>query len=175
MKCFIIVALVLVGTSTSESSTSSMSSLLFEGSWLEMKEHRTNVVEYLTVYGISSENATKYSNGPTTMECIQLTEDGYKVNGIRPDSVPYNMSITWRKEEKRVYTYPNESLFFDAEVVRDNISHSHNVMLFNVYYDKMETPIFIAERKFTNEGYMNYSHTNVGTNITTYTLYKKQD
>nr|XP_040575732.1 uncharacterized protein LOC121124627 [Lepeophtheirus salmonis] len=140
-----------------------------------MKENRTNVVEYLMQYNISSENATKYNNGPTTMECIQLTEDGYKVNGIRPDGVPYNMSITWRKEAKRVYTYPNQSLLFDAEVVRDNVSHSHNVMLFNVYYQGLATPIFIAERNFTNEGYMNYSQRHVATNITTYTLYKKQD
>uniref|UniRef100_A0A0K2VEF4 Uncharacterized protein n=1 Tax=Lepeophtheirus salmonis TaxID=72036 RepID=A0A0K2VEF4_LEPSM len=173
MKYFIIVALFLVGTSTSESSTSSEPSFLFEGSWLEMKQNRTNVVEYLMAYNISRKNATKYDNGPARMECIQLTEDGYKVTGIRPDGVPCNMSITWRKEARRVYTYPNESLFFDSEVVRDN--DSHNVMLFNVYEEEEDIPIFIAERHFTNEGYMNYSQTHVATNITTYTLYKKQD
>uniref|UniRef100_A0A817FDA0 (salmon louse) hypothetical protein n=1 Tax=Lepeophtheirus salmonis TaxID=72036 RepID=A0A817FDA0_LEPSM len=98
MKCFIIVALVLVGVTTSEVSKSSF---LFEGSWLEMKDRRNGVVD----------------KGPMTMECIQLTENGYKVTGIQPSGVPYNASITWRKEAKMPYKSSGAEMEFDAEAL----------------------------------------------------------
>uniref|UniRef100_A0A0K2U9A1 Uncharacterized protein n=1 Tax=Lepeophtheirus salmonis TaxID=72036 RepID=A0A0K2U9A1_LEPSM len=48
-----------------------------------MKERRSGIVEYLKQLGVSEVNATAYSKGPTTMQCIQLTEEGYKIIGIR--------------------------------------------------------------------------------------------
>uniref|UniRef100_A0A0K2U8F1 Lipocalin/cytosolic fatty-acid binding domain-containing protein n=1 Tax=Lepeophtheirus salmonis TaxID=72036 RepID=A0A0K2U8F1_LEPSM len=167
MKCFIIVALVLVGVTTSEVSKPSF---LFQGSWLEMKERRSGIVEFLMQLEISEGNAVAYSKGPTTMQCIQLTEEGYKITGIQPDGSPYNASITWRKEARRPYSY---DLDFDAEVFKDNATN-HNGMRFTAY-KKDGTPLFFTQRTFTSEGYMNYSHTNVEAKLTGYTLYQKQE
>ncbi|XP_040575517.1 uncharacterized protein [Lepeophtheirus salmonis] len=129
MKCFIIVALVLVGVTTSEVSKPSF---LFQGSWLEMKERRSGTVEYLMKLGVSKANATAYSKGPITMQCIQLTEEGYKITGIQPNGSPYNASITWRKEAKRPYSSSRPEMEFDAEVLKDSATND-NVMRFNTY------------------------------------------
>ncbi|XP_040575674.1 uncharacterized protein [Lepeophtheirus salmonis] len=171
MKCSIFVALVLVGITTSEVSKPSF---LFEGSWLEMKDKRTGVVEYLKLFGINQTSATAYSKGPMTMECIQLTENGYKVTGIQPSGVPYNASITWRKEAKSPYTSFGVEMEFDAEVLKDNATH-YNVLRFNAYNKTSGSLVFFTQRVFTSEGYMNYSHTQAATKKTAYTLYQKQE
>ncbi|XP_040575760.1 uncharacterized protein [Lepeophtheirus salmonis] len=170
MKCFIIVALVLVGVTTSEVSKPSF---LFQGSWLEMKERRSGTVEYLMKLGVSKANATAYSKGPITMQCIQLTEEGYKITGIQPSGTPYNASITWRKEGKRPYTSSGVEMKFDAEVLKDNATN-YKLMRFNAYDKTSGSLVFFTQRSFTSEGYMNYSHTIAATEQTAYTLYQKQ-
>ncbi|XP_040575295.1 uncharacterized protein [Lepeophtheirus salmonis] len=171
MKCFIIVALVLVGVTTSEVSKPSF---LFQGSWLEMVEKRNGAVEYLKQLGVSEAYATAYSQCPITMQCIQLTEEGYKITGIQ-NNTTYNTSITWRKEAKLPYVSAlGLSLIFDAEVLKDNATN-HNVMRFNAYNKTTCSLVFFSQRVFTSEGYMNYSHTHAVTKTTFYTLYKKQE
>ncbi|XP_040579937.1 uncharacterized protein [Lepeophtheirus salmonis] len=111
MNCLIIVALVLAGISISESSTLSRTSVpikkpfstLYEGPWLERKEKRSNVKKYLMLYGVPGQDAQAYARGPITMECIRVTEEGYKITGIQPNGGAYNTTITWNKEVKRPY------------------------------------------------------------------------
>ncbi|CAF2747185.1 unnamed protein product [Lepeophtheirus salmonis] len=138
-----------------------------------MKERRSGTVEYLMQLGVSEFDATAYSKGPPTMQCIQLTEEGYKITGLEPNGSPYNASITWRKEAKRPYTSLGHEMEFDAEVLKDSATKG-NLMRFNIY--KKNCPLVsFTERTFTNEGYMNYSHTIVRTKQTAYTLYQKQE
>ncbi|CAF2742404.1 unnamed protein product [Lepeophtheirus salmonis] len=66
MKGFILAAFALVGITTFEAS------MII----LEMKEKGTSAVEYLKQFGINDTHNTVYSKGPTTMEYIQLTEEG---------------------------------------------------------------------------------------------------
>ncbi|CAB4057933.1 unnamed protein product [Lepeophtheirus salmonis] len=91
-------------------------STLYEGPWLERKEKRT------------------YARGPITMECIRVTEEGYKITGIQPNGDAYNTTITWNKEVKRPYQSLGQDYEFDAEVYKDN--YSRNVMRFNAYSKK---------------------------------------
>ncbi|XP_040575234.1 uncharacterized protein [Lepeophtheirus salmonis] len=170
MKCFIIVALVLVGVTTSEVSKPSF---LFQGSWLEMIEKRSGTVEYLKQHGVSEAIATEYSKGPITMQCIQLTEEGYKITGIQ-NNLPYNTSITWRKQAKLPYvSLLGVSFESDGEVLKD--ATNYNVMRFNTYNKTTGALAFFTQRVFTSEGYMNYSHTHAASMTTFYTLYQKQE
>nr|XP_040570846.1 uncharacterized protein LOC121120071 [Lepeophtheirus salmonis] len=138
-----------------------------------MGERRNGAVEYLKQLSVSKGNATAYSKGSITMQCVQLTEEGYKITGIQ-NNAAYNTSITWRKEAKLPYVSASGlSLIFDEEVLKDNATN-HNVMLFNAY--KITTSlVFFTQRLFTSEGHMNYSHTNAASKTTFYTLYKKQE
>ncbi|CAB4067532.1 unnamed protein product [Lepeophtheirus salmonis] len=151
MKCFIIVALVLVGVTTSEVFHTI---LLFEGSWLEMKEERSGAVEYLTEFGVSVADATAYSKGPITLECIQLTEE-------EPNGDSYNTSITWRKGAKLPYkSLTGQSLKFDAEVLKDNATNHNDVycliiLLSNVLTEKASRDNVAVEGQSTNKGELN--------------------
>ncbi|CAF2747171.1 unnamed protein product [Lepeophtheirus salmonis] len=119
-----------------------------------MKERRSGTVEYLKQLGVSEVNATAYSKGPTTMQCIQLTEEGYKITGIQPNGSPYNASITWRKEAKRPYSSLKPEMEFDAEVLKDSATND-NVMRFNTY-EKDGPLVSFTERTFTSEGKFTY-------------------
>ncbi|CAB4056531.1 unnamed protein product [Lepeophtheirus salmonis] len=144
MKCFIIVALLLVGVITSEVSKPSF---LFHGSWLEMVGKRNGAVEYLKQLGLSEADATAYSQSPITMQCIQLTEEGYKITGIQ-NNAAYNTSITWRKEAKLPYVSASGlSLIFDAEVLKDNTTN-HNIMRFNAYKQNNLLSGFLQPTRF---------------------------
>ncbi|CAF2742947.1 unnamed protein product [Lepeophtheirus salmonis] len=152
MKCFVIVAIVLIGISISRSTKPSFT---FDGSWLEMKEH-----------------PNYFDLAPSTMECIRVTEEGYKITGIEANGAPYNGSITWRKEAKRPMNISGFVLEFDSEVYKDHCSR--NVIRFNGYLKGNETPLFYTLRSFTIEGYMKYTHTHVATNSTAFTIFKKR-
>nr|XP_040582606.1 uncharacterized protein LOC121131123 [Lepeophtheirus salmonis] len=179
MKCLIIVALVLVGISISESSTLSRDSVpiresfstLYRGAWLEKKEKRNNVKKYLMLYGVSGPDSQSYARGPITMECIRVTEEGYKVTGIQPNGVAYNTTITYNKEAKRPYQSLGQDYEFDAEVYKDK--YSRNVMRFNAYSKANGSLVFYTLREFIKGGEMRYSHTNVENGVTAFTVYTK--
>ncbi|XP_040575317.1 uncharacterized protein [Lepeophtheirus salmonis] len=166
MKCFVIVALVLIGISTAQLTKPSFT---FDGSWLEMKNTRSGLLEYFQNYGI---NASYFDFAPSTMECIRVTEEGYKITGIEANGAPYNGSITWRKEAKRPMNISRFVLEFDSEVYKDHCSR--NVIRFNGYLKGSDTPLFYTLRSFTMEGYMKYTHTHVATNSTAFTIFKKR-
>uniref|UniRef100_A0A0K2UAW2 Uncharacterized protein n=1 Tax=Lepeophtheirus salmonis TaxID=72036 RepID=A0A0K2UAW2_LEPSM len=91
------------------------------------------------------------------------------------NNLPYNTSITWRKQAKLPYvSLLGVSFESDAEVLKDNATN-YNVMRFNTYNKTTGALAFFTQRVFTSEGYMNYSHTHAASMTTFYTLYQKQE